>query len=142
MSAVLPPPVRPFERKLPPVVGLSMVALALAVIGGIVISARIGEKMSLVLPIALAVAAGVLELAAIVIMARIRPFAWDRFLLVGKWALLAYVIQAGIIEYAFVRNHTPGGTVAVLTFLLVIFATSVPLMIAFTVARYQAVAQR
>lgn len=132
--------VRPIERELPPVIPLAMVSLALAVTGGVILAALSMSNPSLVLPTVLVVAAVVLEVAAAVMAATIRPFAWDRFRSVFLWALLAYVFQAGIIEYSFIRNDIPGGPLAVLTIGLVVFATDVPLMIAFTTARYQAVA--
>ena len=42
----------------------------------------------------------------------------------------------GLIEYAFVHNHVRGGTLVVLTLSLVVYAVHVPMLIAFTVARY------
>jgi hypothetical protein len=51
--------------------------------------------------------------------------------------LLSYVIAAGLIEFAFVRDHTRGGPLVVLTAMLVLFAVDVPLIISFTVARFQ-----
>ena len=72
-------------------------------------------------------------------LARVRDFAWDTFLLVGRWALLAYVIQAGMIEYAFVHNHASGAPLVVVTLMLVMFAITIPTVIAFTVARYEVV---
>jgi hypothetical protein len=42
------------------------------------------------------------------LLARIQDFAWDTFLLVLRWALLAYLIQAGMIEYVLVHNHASG----------------------------------
>jgi hypothetical protein len=55
---------------------------------------------------------------------------------VARWALLAYAITAGLIEYAFVRNHVSGGALVVLTLSLVVYAVHVPTLIGFTVARY------
>ena len=123
MSSVAAAPVRPFERKFPPVVVAAMVGLTLAITGGVLVVAQMGEKQSLAVPTGFMVGAIVLELAAIVMLVTIRPFAWDRFFLVLGGALLAYVLP-----------------LAVLTAGLVVFATIVPLMIAFTVARYQSVA--
>jgi hypothetical protein len=82
------------------------------------------------------VAGAVLLLAGGYLTARVRPFAWDRFFLVFRWALLAYVISAGMIAFAFVRDHTRGAPLAVVAVLLVIYALDVPLIIACTVARY------
>ena len=41
-----------------------------------------------------------------------------------------------MIEYVFLRNHTSGGPLVVLTLSLIVFAVNVPLLIGFTVARY------
>jgi apolipoprotein N-acyltransferase len=111
----------------------------LAVTGGVILAGQALSRPSVAFPAVLEIAAIVLELAAIVMLVRIRPFAWDRFRLVFAWGFVAYVIQGGMIEWAFARNHTPGRPLAVLTLGIVVFATVVPLMIAFTVARYQAV---
>jgi hypothetical protein len=51
----------------------------------------------------------------------VQGFPWGRFFEVAKWALLAYSIIAGMIEYAFVRDHLRGGAL-VLTLSLVVFA--------------------
>jgi hypothetical protein len=56
---------------------------------------------------------------------------------VGRWTLLSYVIAAGLIEFAFVKDHTRGAPLVVLTAMLVLFALDVPLIISYTVARYQ-----
>lgn len=132
--------VRPFERSMPPVVPVAMASLSLAVVGGVIVSAGAGlEDPSLVVPTGFVAGAVLFELVAVVMAATIRPFAWDRFRLVFGWSLLAYVIQSAMIVFAFVRNQVPAGPMAVLAVGLVVFATDVPLMIAFTVARYQAI---
>jgi hypothetical protein len=46
------------------------------------------------------------------------------------------VIIAGMIEYSFLRDHITGGALVVLTLSLVVFAVHVPLLIGFTVARF------
>ena len=45
-------------------------------------------------------------------------------------------ITAGLIEFAFVRNDVSGGALVVLTLSLVVYAVHVPVLIGFTVARY------
>jgi len=55
---------------------------------------------------------------------------------VFRWALLAYVISAGVIGFAFIYDHTRGAPLALVIVMLVIFALDVPLIIAFTAARY------
>ncbi|MEZ5321309.1 MAG: hypothetical protein R2698_04395 [Microthrixaceae bacterium] len=137
MSAAETSPPRPFTRSMPPVVGLGMVALTFAIVGGVLIAAQIGADPSLVLPwILVAVAVGA-EIAAVALLPTIRPFAWFRFRQVFGVALGAYVLQSGVIEWSFLKNDIPAGPLTVLTIGLVVFATVVPLMIAFTVARYQ-----
>lgn len=90
----------------------------------------------------LAVAGGLLGLGvvlmgvALALLSRIRDFAWATFTKVFKWGLVAYVIEAALIEFAFVRNHTSGSALDIVTAMLVIFGVSVPTTIAFTVARY------
>jgi hypothetical protein len=53
-----------------------------------------------------------------------------------SWALLAYAISAALIGYAFVKDKTRGAPLVVLLWLLVLYTTTVPTIIAFTVARY------
>jgi hypothetical protein len=42
--------------------------------------------------------------------------------LVTRWALLAYLVIAGMLEYVFVLDHTRGRVLLVLTLMLVLFA--------------------
>ena len=71
--------------------------------------------------------------------ARIEDFAWPRFFQVAKWGLLAYALIAGMIEFAFVFDHTRGAQLVVMTAMLALFMLNVPVLIAFTVARYERV---
>ena len=52
------------------------------------------------LPTVLLVVAAALLLAGIVMITRFAGFSWDTFVRVGRWALLAYIIAAGMIEFA------------------------------------------
>jgi hypothetical protein len=61
------------------------------------------------------------------------------FFRVGGWALLAYGVIAGMLEFIFVFDHTRGGSLVVFTLSLLVFALDVPLLLAFSVARYQEV---
>lgn len=105
-------------------------------IGGIDLAARLPGRPGLAVPVGLVAAGGVCTMAAMVMLSRIRPFAWGTFLLVMKWALLAYLVIAGMLEFVFIRDHTPGPTMGVLTATLVVFAVDVPTILAFTVARF------
>jgi hypothetical protein len=122
--------------RLPPVTALGMLSLALVLIGGIYLSAHLPEHVPLAPAVALLVASAVVLIGNVLALARVKGFAWGRLFEVGRWALLAYSIIAGMIEYVFLRNHTSGGPLVVLTLSLIVFAVNVPLLIGFTVARY------
>ena len=124
------------ERKFPPFTEVGMFSLALIVIGGIYLSAHIPQHVPLGPPTALLIASALLVAFNLFTLTRIPDFAWGRFFQVGKWALLAYLVTAGLIEYAFLRNHLRGGPLVILTLSLLVYAVQVPAMIAFTVARY------
>jgi hypothetical protein len=124
------------ERHLPPVTELGMASLALIVAGGIYLSAHLPQHVPLGPAVALLAASALLLLGNVIALARVRDFAWERFFTVGKWSLLAYVVIAGMIEYAFLQDHIRGGTLVVLTLSLVVFAVHVPMLVGFTVARY------
>ncbi len=126
------------ERRLPPVTQVGMLSLALIVAGGIYLSAHLPQHVALGPAIALLAASALLMAGNLISLARVDGFAWRRFFEIARWALLAYAITAGMIEYAFVHNHTSGGPLVVLTLSLVVFAVHVPMLIAFTVARYYA----
>ncbi len=99
-------------------------------------------KASLAVPTGLLVAAGALVLVNVAQLARLREFSWSTFWLVGKWALVAYLVITGLLEYVFVLDGTRGSALVVLTVSLAIFAVDVPVLLAFSVARYQPVEQR
>ena len=125
------------ERAMPPVTQLGMASLALIVTGGIYLSAHLPRQVPLTPAIVLLVLSAALLAVNFILLKRVKDFAWDRFGLVFKWAMLAYSITAGLILYAFLRDHLHGGALVVLTLSLVVYAIHVPMLIAFTVARYQ-----
>jgi hypothetical protein len=124
------------ERDMPPVTQVGMASLALIVAGGIYLAAHLPESVPLTPAIALLALSALLLAANLISLTRVDDFAWWRFFQVARWALLAYAITAGLIEYAFLRNGLSGGPLVVLTLSLVVYALHVPMLIAFTVARY------
>ena len=124
------------DRPVPPVGWLSTGALGLVVVGGILLASYAPRVAPLGLATALLCAAIVLLVVAGALLARIKDFAWETFANVFKWALSAYVIVSGMIEFAFVHDHTRGSSLVLVTLMLVVFALSVPTTIAFTVARF------
>jgi hypothetical protein len=125
------------DRKVPPVTALWMGSIALIAGGVSYLAAYLPKRAPLAPAVGLLAAAAVVLVAGVVLLARQRDFAWQRFLQVAGWTLLAYVVIAGMIEYAFVYDHTRGAVLAVLTLMLVVFGLAPPLLVAFTVARFQ-----
>ena len=127
------------QASLPPVARLATLTLALTVAGGVVMAAGYGKHPSLIAPLVLAaVAAGVL-VVNVILLARVRGFAWPVFYRVFGWTLLAYLVIAGILEYVFIFDHTPSRQLALFSVMLALFAVNVPMLLAFSVARYQPV---
>jgi hypothetical protein len=124
------------ERRYPPVTQIGMASLALIVAGGIYLSAHLPRHVPLGPAVVLLVLSALLLAGNIFSLTRVKGFAWQRFFAVAKWSLLAYAVTAGLIEYAFLKDHLRGGALVVLTLSLVIFAVHVPTLIGFTVARY------
>ncbi len=127
------------QADLPPVARLATATLALVVTGGIYLAATVNRSASLAPALVLAAAAALVLVVNVVLLARVPAFAWGTFRRVGGWALLAYVVIAGILEFVFLYDHTPGRHLALFTAMLVLFAVDVPLLLAFSVARYQPV---
>ncbi|HXT35193.1 MAG TPA: hypothetical protein VN837_06415 [Chloroflexota bacterium] len=121
----------------PPVTQVAGASLVLVVVGGIVMASSFPSRPALGVPIALLCLSAILLVIAVLLLVRSPGFAWGTFFLVGRWALLAYTISAGMIEFSFLHNHASGAPLLVVTLMLVLFAINVPLLIAFTVARYQ-----
>ena len=124
------------ERQLPPVTELGMASLALIVAGGIYLSAHLPRHVPLGPAVALLAGSVLLLLGNIFALSRVRDFAWEQFFAVAKWSLIAYIVIAGMIEYAFLKDHVSGGSLVVLTLSLAVFAVHVPMLMGFTVARY------
>jgi hypothetical protein len=124
--------------RLPPVTQVGMFSLALIVAGGIYLAAHLPKHVTLTPAIILLAASALLLAGNLASLTRVETFAWRRFFEIARWALVAYVIIAGMIEYAFLRDSLSGGPLVVLTLSLVVFAVHVPVLIGFTVARYDA----
>jgi uncharacterized membrane protein YoaK (UPF0700 family) len=125
------------EQKFPKAVETVTLSLAAVVVGGVWLGSHAPRRPPMALPTVLLVVAALLLSAGVVMITRVADFSWNTFVRVGRWALLAYVIAAGMIEFAFVRNDTSGAPLAVVTGLLVVFALDVPFLIATTVARFE-----
>jgi hypothetical protein len=125
------------ERRFPPVIEVGAASMVLVIIAVIDLASYLPRRAPLTLPVVLLCASGVLFIANVVMLARLRDFAWWRFSQVARWALLAYLVIAGMLEFAFIYDATRGALLAVMTLSLLLFTVNVPVLLAFTVARYQ-----
>jgi hypothetical protein len=124
------------ERPFPPITQLTMGSLGLVIIGGIYMVATFTSGTTLAIPTVLLAASAALWLVSLLLMARHQGFAWPVFRKVAGWALVAYAVIAGMIEFSFIHNNVSGTPLLILSLSLVMFALDVPLSIGFTVARF------
>jgi hypothetical protein len=125
------------DRKVPPVTALGMLSIALVAGGVSYLAAYLPKHAPLGPAVGCLVASAAVLAANVALLGRQRDFAWARFRQVAGWTLLAYVVIAGMIEYAFVYDHTRGSVLVVMTLMLVTFTLTVPILLGFTVARFQ-----
>lgn len=127
----------PAERPLPPIQQIAVGVLVLIVAGGIYTAAHLPRHVPEGPTIGLLAAACVLLAVNVVLLSRIEDFAWRIFRLVAGWVLAAYVVIAGMLEYVFVYDDTRGTQLVILTAMLAVFAINIPLLLGFSVARFQ-----
>lgn len=116
---------------------LGVASMVAAIVGAIWIVAHVPGRPSLAVSVVVLALSAAFLVAAVALLAQLRAFAWRTFFAVWRWALVAYVVIAGMIEYVFVYDHTPTRQLVPLTLVLALFAIDVPLILAFGVARYQ-----
>jgi hypothetical protein len=124
------------ERPAPPATVLGMISIGLVASGVIYLAAYLPRHAPLGPAVGLLIAAAAVLAASLVLLARQTEFAWWRFFQVAWWTLLAYIVIAGMIEFAFVYDHTRGKVLVVMTLLLLTFMLNVPVILGFTVARF------
>jgi hypothetical protein len=124
-------------RRLPPVAELAVVSMALVITGGIYLVAHLPQRAPLGPAVGLLAGAGVLLIADAALVSRLRPFAWRVFFQVAGWVLVAYVVIGGMLEFIFIYDGTRGALLVVLTLSLLVFALDIPILLGFSVARYQ-----
>lgn len=127
------------DRKLPPVTEIGAAAMVAVAIGVIFNAAYLPKHAPTSVAVAILIVAAALEATNLFLVSRIQDFAWNRFKQVAGWFLVAYAVIAGMIEYAFVYDDTRGTQLVILTLMLMLFMLNVPVLAAFTVARYERV---
>lgn len=125
------------EPRRPPIVPLTVASMASVIVGGIYIAGHLPRSVPLAPAVVLLMLSLVLVVASAVMLRRLDGFAWPTFFTVGRWALLAYIVIAGMLEYIFVVDGVRGSTLILTTLMLAVYAIDIPLVLAFSVARYQ-----
>jgi hypothetical protein len=121
----------------PPIPAACVASMGLVLVSGVYLAAYLPRHAPLGPAIGLVCAAGAALVAAVVMVARIADFSWSSFFQVAKWALLGYAVIAGMLEYVFVNDGTRGSMLALVTISLLVFAVDIPVLLAFSVARFQ-----
>jgi hypothetical protein len=125
------------KRSLPPIIEVGVVAMAFCIAGVIYLVSYIPRTPSLGPAIGLIGAAGVVVLVNAAILARTPNFNWPLFWKVGFWTLVGYAIIAGMLMFTFIYDKLPTGQLTLLVSTLAVFAVDIPIMLAFSVARFQ-----
>jgi hypothetical protein len=121
----------------PPIWECGVASLALVVISVIYLASYLPGKPSTLPVYVMLAAASALVVAQLVLIGGLSSFSRSSFHAVAGWALVAYIVIGGMIEYVFLRNHTRGEELALLTWGLALFVLDVPLILGFSVARFQ-----
>jgi hypothetical protein len=125
------------DRRLPPVSQLGIASMVLTIVSVIYLASYIPKQPSLWPAVVLMAGADLLLAVNLVLLSRIRPFAWRTFRQVSGWTLVAYAVIAGMLEFVFLYDDVRGGELVLMTLALATFAGNVPLLLGFGVARYQ-----
>jgi hypothetical protein len=129
--------VRLADVRRPPIGEVGVVALALVATTLVYLTSYLPGKPTTVPAYVMLAVATLLIAGSGLVVARLANFSRPAFKQVAGWALLAYLVIGGMIEYVFLRNHTRGEELALLTWALALFVLDVPLLLGFGVARYQ-----
>jgi drug/metabolite transporter (DMT)-like permease len=130
-------PEMPDQDSLPPVTEVAVASMILIVIGGIYMASHLPHHAPVVLPIIVLVGSAALIAWNALMLSRVREFSWSTFWLVGRWAILAYIVIGGMLLYVFLKDGTRGSQLLLVTLMLITYAVNVPLLLAFGAARYQ-----
>lgn len=125
------------QKTLPPIIEIGCVAMVLCIAGVIYLTSYSPRTPSLGPAIALIIAAGIVVLVNAAILARIPGFNWPLFWRVGWWTLVGYAVIAGMLMFTFIYDKLPTGQLSLLVGTLAVFAVDIPIMLAFSVARFQ-----
>lgn len=121
----------------PPVTQLGMLSIGLVAAGVIDLAAYMPKRAPLLPPTILLLAAVAVLAANVLLIVRRPGFALWRFRQVAGWMLLVYLVVAGMLEFTFLRDHSHGAVLALMSLLLATFTVNVPVLAGWTVARFE-----
>ncbi len=121
----------------PPIWELGVACLACTVISTIWLASYIPNTPNTIPSYVLLAIGTLCVVGQLVLVGGLGNFSRASFHEVSGWALAAYVVIGGMIEYVFLRNHVRGEELGLLTWGLALFVVDVPLILGFSVARYQ-----
>ena len=96
------------ERRLPPITQVAVCSFVLVIASGIWIVSHLPKHVPLGLPVALLALSVLLMIGNLLLIRSIPDFNWASFFGVAKWALVAYLIITGLLEWVFVKDGTRG----------------------------------
>ena len=124
------------ETQWPPVIETGAVALALAISGVIYLTSTLPDVPAIAPAVGLLAASALIVVLNVLMLARADGFAWQHFFLVFRWALLGYGLIAGLLMFVFIHNDLQTRQLALLAATLAIGAVDIPMILAFSVARF------
>jgi hypothetical protein len=127
----------PGDGRLPPVQQLAVLSIVLIIIGGIDMAGHLPRHAPTGPVLGLLAGAAAVWLVNATLLARVKPFNWRVFRQVASWAALGYVVITGMLEYIFILDHTRGTQLLIITGMLIVFAANIPMLLGFSVARFQ-----
>jgi hypothetical protein len=130
-------PAMPDQDSLPPITEVCIAAMVLIIIGGIFMASHLPHSAPTTLPIIVLVGAIALIAWDVFALARLREFSWSSFWLVARWAFLAYLVITGMLLYVFLLDGTRSTQLVLVTLMLACYAVIIPMLLAYSVARYQ-----
>jgi len=126
------------ERKAPPCDMVCVGIMALVLATAVYLIGFLPHKPTLVPAwIMLGIAVVLLLAVVILLFSNKDTINFHMFGKVFKWMLLAYVVISGMLGSIVFVNRMPADIVATAVVAMVLFAIDIPLLVAFTVAKYQ-----
>lgn len=127
------------DRSRSPIVTASISSIIFAFLAAGVIASYLPQSAPLHWPVAFLIVSAVLWLAAVMLLFRLRRFAWQLFFSVLRWVSILPLTFAATAIFVFVTDGTSGITLAIMVAVLLLAALNIPIVIAFSVARHERV---